>query len=177
LLSWIGQRDDVLRVFMTVEGRSSHSDVCTACGDTEERGKAEYICEDCFSRRLVCRACCIHNHIERPLDSIKKWNGKFFEDTSLRELGLRVQLGHPDGSFCPFPEPGPTDFTLIHTSKLHCVNVAYCGCPVSMAKAHWEQLMLNEWLPATMERPRTACTFRALELFHMLSHRGKITAY
>lgn len=46
-----------------------------------------------------------------------------------------------------------------------------------MTKDHWEQLMLNEWLPATMDRPKTACTFRTLETFHMLSHRGKITAY
>lgn len=37
--------------------------------------------------------------------------------------------------------------------------------------------MLNGWLPATLERPKTVCTFRALELFHMLSHRGKVTAY
>lgn len=46
-----------------------------------------------------------------------------------------------------------------------------------MGKNRWEQLMLNGWLPATLERPKTVCTFRALELFHMLSHRGKVTAY
>lgn len=37
--------------------------------------------------------------------------------------------------------------------------------------------MLNEWLPATMDRPKTAATFRTMEKFHMLSHRGKVTAY
>ncbi|KIK49692.1 hypothetical protein GYMLUDRAFT_183802, partial [Collybiopsis luxurians FD-317 M1] len=92
-------------------------------------------------------------------------------------LGLRVQLGHPDGSHCPCPAAGPTDFTVIHTNKLHCVNVIFCHCSVSVTKEPWEQLMLNEWLPATMDRPKTASTFRTLELFHMLSHWGKITAY
>lgn len=48
---------------------------------------------------------------------------------------------------------------------------------MSLAKERWEQLMLNEWLPATLDRPKTVCTFRVLELFHMLSHRGKTTAY
>ncbi|KAJ3749798.1 hypothetical protein EV360DRAFT_56774, partial [Lentinula raphanica] len=106
-----------------------------------------------------------------------RWNGLFFEDTSLQDLGLRVQLGHPDGSICPNPFAGPTDFVVIHTNKIHRVTVDFCHCPLSVIRPHWEQLMLNEWLPATTDRPRTACTFRALEQFHMLSYRGKITAY
>ncbi|KAJ3737872.1 hypothetical protein EV360DRAFT_77346, partial [Lentinula raphanica] len=116
-------------------------------------------------------------HRDKPLDSIKHWNGLFFEDTSLQDLGLRIQLGHPDGSICPNPAAGPTDFVVIHTNKLHRVSIDFCHCPLSVMRPHWEQLMLNEWLPATTDRPRTACTFRALEQFHMLSYRGKITAY
>lgn len=108
---------------------------------------------------------------------IQRWNGKFFEDISLHELGLRIQLGHPDGSSCPRPDPGPEDFTVIHTNKIHCVSVDFCQCHVGSTKDRWEQLVLNEWLPATLDRPKTVGTFRTLELFHMLSHRGKFTAY
>lgn len=88
-----------------------------------------------------------------------------------------MQLGHPDGSSCPQPEPGPEYFTVIHTNKIHRVCVDFCQCHLSHDKEWWEQLMLNEWLPATLDRPKTVCTFRTLELFHMLSHRGKFTAY
>lgn len=108
---------------------------------------------------------------------MQRWNGCFFEDVTLQELGLRVQFGHADGSTCPCPEPGPSDFTVIHVNKIHKVNIDFCHCPKSIAKPHWEQLMLNEWLPATIDRPKTASTFRVLEHFHILSHRGKITAY
>ncbi|KAE9384047.1 hypothetical protein BT96DRAFT_765031, partial [Gymnopus androsaceus JB14] len=148
LLTWMGKRDDALRMFITVEARTSSLDDCPCC-HTSSPGKAEYICEDCFSRRMVCSSCCVKLHAEKPLDNIKKWNGKFFEDASLRELGLRVQLGHPDGSCCLRPEAGPVDFTVIHLNKIYCVNVDFCSCSVSFAKERWEQLMLNEWLPAT----------------------------
>lgn len=67
----MGQRDNVLRVLMTVEGRSSTSEVCIDCGHVEAPGQAEYTCEDCFSRKLVCAACCVRNHAEKPLDTIK----------------------------------------------------------------------------------------------------------
>ncbi|KAE9386221.1 hypothetical protein BT96DRAFT_793053, partial [Gymnopus androsaceus JB14] len=169
--------DNALHVLMTTEGHTSTTGICTACRNVDTPGQAEYTCKDCFSRQLVCATCCMHNHVEKPLNDIKRWNGKFFEDTSLQELGLQVQLGHPDGTSCPYLEAGPNNFTVIHTNKFHRVNVDFCGCPVSVGKSCWEQLMLNKWLPATMERPKTVCTFRALELFHMLSHRGKITAY
>ncbi|KAJ3721281.1 hypothetical protein C8R42DRAFT_582431 [Lentinula raphanica] len=142
-----------------------------------EGGLPEYQCTDCFSRQLTCAACCVRHHLDKPLDSIKRWNGLFFEDTSLQEMGLRIQLGHPNGSICPYPAPGPADFVVINTNKIHRVTLDFCHCPLSVMKPHWEQLMLNEWLPATTDRPKTACTFRALEQFHMLSYRGKITAY
>ncbi|KAE9391870.1 hypothetical protein BT96DRAFT_1000928 [Gymnopus androsaceus JB14] len=113
LLSWMGQRNDALRVFMTVEGHSSAHGICTHCKDSEVQRLAEYTCKDCFSQKLVCATCCVRNHSEKPLDTIKKWNGKFFEDSSLQELGLHLQLGHPNSTSCPYPEPGPDRFTLI----------------------------------------------------------------
>ncbi|KAJ3816114.1 hypothetical protein F5880DRAFT_1494600, partial [Lentinula raphanica] len=179
LLHWSEHcRDDALRVLLTVEARSNLDlDRCPTCSDEMEGGLPEYQCTDCFSRQLTCAACCVRHHLDKPLDSIKRWNGHFFEDTSLQEMGLRIQLGHPDGSICPYPAPGPADFVVINTNKIHRVTLDFCHCPLSVMKPHWEQLMLNEWLPATTDRPKTACTFRALEQFHMLSYRGKITAY
>ncbi|KAJ3968607.1 hypothetical protein EV361DRAFT_972718 [Lentinula raphanica] len=130
---------------------------CASCPVGKEEGPPEFQCVDCFSRQLTCASCCVRRHRDKPLDSIKRWNGLFFEDASLQDLGLRIQLGHPDGSICPNPSPGPADFVIIHTNKIHRVSVDFCHCPLNC--------------------PRTVCTFRALEQFHMLSYRGKITAY
>lgn len=66
----MGKRDEVLQAFITVEGRSSNAEDC-ACCDTDFPGKAEYSCKDCFSRKMVCAACCINLHAEKPLDNIK----------------------------------------------------------------------------------------------------------
>ncbi|KAJ3821460.1 hypothetical protein F5880DRAFT_1614672 [Lentinula raphanica] len=162
LLHWADHcRDDALRVLLTVEARSDPEvQCCSSCPVGKEEGAPEF-----------------QRHRDKPLDRIKRWNGLFFEDTSLQDLGLRIQLGHPDGSICPNPITGPGDFVVIHTNKIHRVSLDFCHCPLNATRPHWEQLMLNEWLPATTDRPRTACTFRALEQFHMLSYRGKITAY
>ncbi|KAJ3737916.1 hypothetical protein FB446DRAFT_617016, partial [Lentinula raphanica] len=85
-------------------------------------------CVDCFLRQLTCATCCVRSHRDRPLDSIKRWNGLFFENTSLQELGLRIQLGHPDGSICPNPISGPSDFVVLHTNKIHRVSIDFCHC-------------------------------------------------
>lgn len=64
-------RDSVLRVFMTVEARTSRTNICSTCPVGSTAGIPEYICVDCFSRRMSCAACCVRNHAERPLDAIK----------------------------------------------------------------------------------------------------------
>ncbi|KAJ3833337.1 hypothetical protein F5878DRAFT_646023 [Lentinula raphanica] len=46
-------------------------------------------------------------------------------------MGLRIQLGHPDGSICPYPAPGPADFVVINTNKIHRVTLDFCHCPLS----------------------------------------------
>ncbi|KAE9384176.1 hypothetical protein BT96DRAFT_842672 [Gymnopus androsaceus JB14] len=95
---------------------------------------------------------------------------KFFEDCSLQELGYAYDLDIPNSTSCSYPEPSPDNSTIIYVDKLHHVKVSFCGCPFNMGKACCEQIMLNKWPPAMTERPKTVCTFCALELFHMLSH-------
>ncbi|KAF9062471.1 hypothetical protein BDP27DRAFT_1427863 [Rhodocollybia butyracea] len=150
LLSWMKKHDEVLRAMMTTNLRSSDASVSRDFPVGSLAGVPEYTCLDCFSRKI-------------------KWNGLFFEDSSLQELSLCIQFGHCDGSVCPCPVAGPSDFTILHNNKLHSVNIDFCHCPKSVTKDHWEQLMLNEWLPATHEWPKTASTFCSLENFHVFS--------
>ncbi|KIJ95660.1 hypothetical protein K443DRAFT_108434, partial [Laccaria amethystina LaAM-08-1] len=85
------------------------------------------------------------------------WNGVFFEKISLRSMGLRVQLGHVN-STCLLPQPGHKDFTVLHTNGLH-------------------YLLRAEWFPATVHQPQTCATFRLLELFHVITLTGKLSAH
>lgn len=59
---------------------------------------------------------------------IKEWTGTFFDKTPLKEQGLRVQLGHENGSTCLKPRHSPDEMVIIHTNSIHEVAVNYCDC-------------------------------------------------
>ncbi|KAK7043812.1 hypothetical protein VNI00_008424 [Paramarasmius palmivorus] len=117
------------------------------------------------------------------LSIAQRWNNLHFEHISLRCLGLKVQLSHPDRSKCLLPSKHREEFTILDMSGLHHVTLSYCGCTSSICTKtqlqhqKWEQLMLYEWFPSTMEHPRTACTFRCLEQFQLLTLTSKVTAF
>ncbi|EEB88735.1 hypothetical protein MPER_13258, partial [Moniliophthora perniciosa FA553] len=83
----------------------------------------------------------------------------------------------------PYAAWGAEDFTVLHTNGIHHITLLYCGCTASvwedskLQRRKWEQLMLHEWFPSTTVRPKTACTFRCLEQFQLMTLTGKITAY
>ncbi|KIK78090.1 hypothetical protein PAXRUDRAFT_164954, partial [Paxillus rubicundulus Ve08.2h10] len=53
-----------------------------------------YRCEDCTSMSMHCASCVVLSHAQNPLHTIKKWDSQFFEQVSLKDLGLHIQLGH-----------------------------------------------------------------------------------
>ncbi|KAH8077048.1 hypothetical protein BXZ70DRAFT_864202, partial [Cristinia sonorae] len=46
----------------------------------------------------------------------------------LRDLGLRIQLGHPLHQKCSNPEPAQANMAIIHTNGIHQVAMDYCAC-------------------------------------------------
>ena|ERR1700683_1153599 len=102
------------------------------------------------------------------------WNGLFFQRSTLKELGLRVQLGHSPGQFCPTREPACKDFVVIHTNGIHLVNVDYCRCN---SLPHRTQLLRTAWWPATPIEPKTCATMEVLRHFQHLNLQGKLTGY
>jgi len=101
------------------------------------------------------------------------WDGLFFQTATLRELGLRVQLGHAPGRHCPMREPCHKDFRVIHTNGIHQVYVDFCRCqPVP----HHVQLLRLAWWPGTPIEPKTCTTMDALQQFDILNAQGKLTA-
>ncbi|KAK7030288.1 hypothetical protein VNI00_014305 [Paramarasmius palmivorus] len=184
MTGFLKHRDQFLAITMILKGRGENAPrSCSFCPPKKEPATPDFRCMDCSSTALMCQDCCVTRHRFTPFHRITNWKGDHFERVSLRRLGSTVQLGHPDGSSCPLPVKGPSNFTVLDVSGLHHVSLTYCGCTASvwpcskLQRQKWEQLMLHEWFPATTSRPQTACTFRCLEQFQLLTLTGKITAF
>ncbi|KII82634.1 hypothetical protein PLICRDRAFT_78044, partial [Plicaturopsis crispa FD-325 SS-3] len=179
LKSWMPFRDEYLREFLRREGRGYFTGArCPGCPAHGPTQPPLYRCLDCSTLELVCRSCCLDAHARHPLDCIEKWNGTCFESTTLRNLGLRIQLGDHTREGCPHPHPAGEDFTVVHTNGIHQVAVDYCQCASAVDAGNYRQQFLRfGWYPATHDLPGTACTFRVLEHFHMATLQGKISAY
>ena len=105
----------------------------------------------------------------------QRWNGRFFDNDSLQNLGLVYQFGHSGGP-CPCPLAGPKQFVVFDITGPHLVTFNYCDCrekPLS----NWTQLLRERWFPATLTRPQTVFTFDCLEHFHELTLQGKTNLY
>lgn len=106
----------------------------------------------------------------------QKWNGTFYETTTLKLLGLRIQLGHPIGQPCANPDRAfGDDFVVIDITGIHSVGLDFCNC--ELAQQHRIQLLRFRWFPATTSNPRSAATFRLLKHFHMLTFESKASGF
>jgi hypothetical protein len=117
---------------------------------------------------------------DAPADAglLQRWNTTFFEPATLKDLGLRVQLGHPPRERCPEPKQLHQSFVVLHTNGIHGVAVDVCDCPHRLdAGNDEEQLLRTGWFPATDDRPRTCATLAVLDLFLLSMHQAKTTMY
>ncbi|KAF7377131.1 CxC2 domain-containing protein [Mycena sanguinolenta] len=172
LAHWVhNYRDPYLRILITCDGTMGQDGVCS-CGKT-----SKYRCIECFGGEMVCRGCIVERHRLQPLCRIERWNGSFFDKRELRDLGLRVQLGHRDNTPCSRAHPGRDKFVVIAPNGFHHVAVDFCECRINGSQSHWEQLLVYGWYPSTPDAPRSAVTISVLKLFHAVSLQGKTTAY
>lgn len=103
----------------------------------------------------------------------QRWNGDFYESTTLRDMGLQYQVGHID-LHCTNPSPIVT-VTVMDTNSIHLVAVNFCECSDKISRRI--QLLREEWFPATVHQPQTCATGRLLRQFHILTLTGKLPAY
>ncbi|KAF8868893.1 hypothetical protein BD779DRAFT_1614751 [Infundibulicybe gibba] len=171
---WLPDRDRYIAEDLRWEGRGDYStSFCSHCGG---QCLECYRCTDCDGGRLLCRSCIKEVHICNALHRISVWNGQYFTETSLKSIGLRIQLGHRTGEQCLLPQPAFADgFVIIDINGVHEVALDFCNCQTS--QLHFIQLLRYRWLPATVSHPRTACTFRALKHFQLLSFESKISGF
>ncbi|KAJ6449237.1 hypothetical protein C8R47DRAFT_999277 [Mycena vitilis] len=138
--------------------------------------------QDCVGGQLFCKPCLLLRHSALPLHWIEEWTGRNFLRRNLKELGLRVQLGHAPlgvggtgGKMCTFGRAIHKDFVVLHTNGIHRVNAFSCGC--GTGEEVRDQLLDACWFPATPLEPQTCCTFTMLRYFHALNTVGKVSGY
>ncbi|KAF7346849.1 hypothetical protein MSAN_01824100 [Mycena sanguinolenta] len=169
-------RETFLAEMLRHEGRGEHarSSTCPQCREHE----ADHRCVHCMGGgELLCRSCIVAVHRQLPFHTIQRWTGLTFERRTLKDLGLRIQLGHWHelDRICPLPQPAAgNDFVIIDTHGVHSVNLDFCNC--GLGGAPTVQLLRARLWPATTTNPRTAATFTVLRRHHLLSLESKCAA-
>ncbi|KAJ6477519.1 hypothetical protein C8R45DRAFT_833338 [Mycena sanguinolenta] len=109
----------------------------------------------------------------------QKCTGRVFEPTTLKALGLHIQLSHRPQQHCLEPVELHSHFVVIHHNGIQEVAVDCCDCAENRVPAGSpeEQLLRLSWLPATEDQPRTCATFAALDTFLLSTHQAKTTMY
>ncbi|VDB90239.1 unnamed protein product [Peniophora sp. CBMAI 1063] len=185
LLYWIPHRLGFLRALLRLDGRPKAVLTNKVRGCAKEgcsKGKQYvgrlYRCvsANCIGCTWWCGECILESHKLHPLDRIEVWLNDEWQPSSLGELGLVVQFGHWNGTYCRLPRHPVPAFMVLHTNGLHQLNVRFCNCATQKASVV-EQLLAGRWYPATSDAPRTAATFEVLDAFNAHSGSGKDNAY
>ncbi|KAF9521470.1 hypothetical protein CPB83DRAFT_823547 [Crepidotus variabilis] len=126
---------------------------------------------------MWCQKCVVKEHRKHHFHRIQKWNGTFFEKVSLKDLGLRRQLGHKFGETCLRPEPCFNDeFWVLDISGLHNLAIDFCGCGRGDQR-HIVQLLRASLWPSTVTQPQSAATFRLLDFYEILAYESKVSIF
>ncbi|THU87300.1 hypothetical protein K435DRAFT_867411 [Dendrothele bispora CBS 962.96] len=128
--TWIPFWVEYLDEMLYTEGRSGCPNICWTCNKKEAMFRC--VDEECFGGGMMCSTCTVDAHARLPLHWIEEWNGSFFMPTSLKELGLKVYLGHPGGQRCHYSVSGDCDFTVLHVNKVHQVAVSFALAKVTI---------------------------------------------
>lgn len=103
----------------------------------------------------------------------QRFNGRYFEPCSLRDLGLVIDIGHEGDETCT---RGPiVKTTLIDSLGIVEISTRLCGC-TSHRRPH-VQFLRSGWWPASQDRPQTAVTFRCLKLYHAMNLQSKTNPF
>ncbi|KAH9894841.1 hypothetical protein C8Q73DRAFT_645213, partial [Cubamyces lactineus] len=179
--AWLPFREDFLDEVLGREGcdepiEAEGGVLCAICCERQAQGR----CRDCFRRRLSCEQCLVKQHVhDYPLHRIEMWTGETFRRSSLRDLGLVVQLGHNDGTECPSPSSHTRRIVVGDVTGVQAVTVRFCECldGSNDFTREWAQLLRQGWFPATTLRPKTAFTFQLLDTFQELNFQGKTNLF
>ncbi|KAG2338570.1 hypothetical protein BDR05DRAFT_978103 [Suillus weaverae] len=145
LLTWLSEHDSYLSEMIRLDGRGDVGGTCAGCGTAPTL----FRCEICDDIQLYCHNCTVTNHLRLPTYHINEWTRVYFKRTSLKNLGLHIQLGHPVGQHCILPHQAfNDDFILIDTDgTVYEIGLDFCA------------------------------TFQVLQQYQILSFESKASAY
>ncbi|KAJ7106182.1 hypothetical protein C8R44DRAFT_886074 [Mycena epipterygia] len=170
-------REEFLHILLLLEGCSDHCSysICPSC----RVDKVEYRCGDCMTGgEMICKGCLLSQHRMYPLHRVEHWTGVYFEKMTLKQLGLRIQLGHwhAGNHECNLPEAADSDaFMIVNEHGVHEVTLDFCGCGTGGTKP--TQLLRARLYPAMVVSPWTAATFIVLDRFQLLAFESKCSAF
>src|SRR5258705_4494094 len=78
-------------------GPQAQDPVCPGC----RVGKDSWRYKDCANKKAVCMLCCRNAHKHDLFHYVEKWNGRFYLQGALWQVGVKIHLGH-DGKPCPW---------------------------------------------------------------------------
>ena len=110
--------------------------------------------------------------------SFQQWTGKYFAKTTLKALGLCVQLGHA-GDPCPNKGRRNSKMIVGDLTGFHEISIRFCLCckEDNTIPYTWQQLLQVGWFPATQKYPTTVFTFQLLYFLHQLNLQAKTSLY
>lgn len=133
-------------------------------------------CSDCLYSPVFCTHCALQTHLHLPFHKVNRWNGKFFEKTSLHALGYVIRLGHA-GHSCPNTPSMPgfhTTLVILNTNGIFTHQILWCDC--NKAPSSFFQLFAAGFFPSSFKKPQTAFTFDLLDYFYINSMECKTAA-
>ncbi|KIY60882.1 hypothetical protein CYLTODRAFT_316177, partial [Cylindrobasidium torrendii FP15055 ss-10] len=142
--------------------------ICAECGTTD--GDI-YWCRQCGDFRL-CTSCCLRTHKRTPLHRLERWNGRFFERTSLKVLGMVMVLNHDDNTTCSVHDQ-PQDLVVVDMAGIFTVSIQVCRCP-ERARPTYIQIFQAGWYPATAKHTKTAVSLEVLDHYRRLKVHGAL---
>ncbi len=137
--------------------------VCSIC-PCNSSSMAEYQCKSSYLRPPSCSKCMVVTHWHLPFHRIEQWNGRYFQRTSLQNLGLIFYLGH-SGDPCPNQLLNTIwKLTIVDVNGYHEANFKFCFCRnAELDEA--KQLFCHLLFPATIKHPETVFTTEVLDNF------------
>ncbi|KAG1722940.1 uncharacterized protein EDB91DRAFT_1240167 [Suillus paluster] len=175
-MDYLAEMDEGPKNLLRLDGRGDYvsQDSCQGCAECPL--PPLYRCKDCFSTELYCQRCTVEKHHANPLHRIERWNDGYFAHTTLKILGLRVQLGHPSGECCYSPSTAfHDDFIVLNISSVHEIALDFCGCEIAQSPV--VQLLRTRLYPSMTVDPKSAATFHLLHHFHILSFKSKASVF
>ncbi|QRV92804.1 hypothetical protein RhiJN_20822 [Ceratobasidium sp. AG-Ba] len=130
-------------------------------------------CSFCFEAGVQLYR--FNTHRAQPTHRIQSWDGAVWLESSLAVIGLTTYLGH-GGKPCPSNED---DGQLLvgDLDGFSFITVRYCRCEINKLKSKPLQLIEIGLFPCSHLHPRSAFTFRVLDIFNIFCTLGRTSAH